>query len=87
VPIITDEAGLSQKKKQRLFVIIARSKQKTGSGMRYIANDGSTTTSKSKAARFWTFWDAKAYAEVNRIILNAHTYIDGEIFTELETQG
>ena len=85
MPIITDEAGLSQKKKQRLFVIFARSKQKAGAGMRYIANDGSTTTSKSKAARFWTFWDAKAFAEVNRIVLNAHTYIDGEIFPEMET--
>ena len=82
VPSINDEGSLPRKKKQTLFVIFVGPKQPAEPGPRYIANDGSTTTSKSKAARFWTYWDAKAFAEVNRIILNAHTYIDGEIFTE-----
>lgn len=54
--------------------------------MRYIANDGSPTISKSKAARFRTFWGAKEFVAINHIALNAHTFIDREEFTELERQ-
>ncbi len=77
---------MPQKTKQRPFVIFSGSKQQTEAGMRYIANDGSSTISKSKAARFLTFWDAKEFAEINHIALNAHTYVDREEFTESERQ-
>jgi hypothetical protein len=87
VELINDEGTLSRKKKQRLFVIFAGSKKQEEAGIRYIANDGSTTTMQSLAARFWTFWGAKEFAEVNHIALNAHTYIDREVFTEFEPQG
>jgi len=87
VELINDDGALPRNKKQTLFVIFAGSKQQEKAGIRYIANDGSTTTMRSLAARFWTFWGAKAFAEVNHIVLNAHTYIDPEVFTEFERQG
>ena len=85
--LINDEGALPRKKKQMLFVIFAGSKQREEARTRYIANDGSTTPIRSLAARFWTFWGAKEFAEVNHIALNAYTYIDREVFTEFETQG
>jgi len=42
---------------------------------------------RSKAARFHSFADAKAFAEENRIALNGHTYIGLEDFTDLELNG
>jgi hypothetical protein len=67
-------------KKQTRFVIFAGPKPRAGPGPRYIANNGSTTTLRSKAARFWTYWEAKEFAEVNRIALTAVTYIRPGIF-------
>ena len=78
---------MAGKKKQTLFVIFAGPKQPAEPGPRYIANDGSTTTIRPLAAKFWSFWDAKEFAEVNQIALNPHTYIDREYFTDFETQG
>jgi hypothetical protein len=77
---------MAGKKKQTLFVIFARSKQPAGPGYRYITNDGSMTAIRSKAARFWTYWDAKAFAELNHIALNTFTYIGREYFTAFEVQ-
>jgi hypothetical protein len=77
---------MAGKKKQTLFVIFAIPKQPAEPGNRYIANDGSMTTIRSKAARFWTYWDAKAFAEMNHIALNALTYIGREYFTAFEVQ-
>jgi hypothetical protein len=74
-------------KKQPWFVIFAGLNQRAGGGSRYISNDRSPTTIRSKAARFWTYWDAKAFAEMNHIALNALTYIDREYFTDFEVQG
>jgi hypothetical protein len=42
---------------------------------------------KSKAARFQSFADAQAFAEVSRVALNDHTYINQEDFTEVELMG
>jgi hypothetical protein len=78
---------MAGKKKQRLFVIFAGPKQPAEPGTRYIASDRSTTTIRSKAARFWTYWDAQAFAEVNQMALNALTYIDREDVTDCETQS
>ena len=77
---------MAGKQKQTLFVIFSRPKKRAEPGDRYIANDGSTTTIRSKAARFWTYWDAKAFAEMNHIALNALTYIGREYFTAFEVQ-
>ena len=77
---------MAGKKKQTLFVIFARPKHPAEPGDRYIANDGSMTTIRSKAARFWTYWDAKAFAELNHIALNALTYIGREYFTAFVVQ-
>ncbi|OAI49324.1 hypothetical protein AYO43_03230 [Nitrospira sp. SCGC AG-212-E16] len=87
MPLINDGGVLPRRKTQTLFVIFARPKQPAEPGTRYIANDGSTTTIRSLAAKFWTFWGAKEFAEVNHIALNAQTYIDREYFTDIDTQS
>ena len=87
MPLTKDGKLLPRRKKQSLFVICSGSKQREEADTQYIATDGSPTTNKTLAARFWTFWGAKKFAEVNHIDLNPHTYIDREIFTECEIQG
>jgi|KBSSwiStaDraftv2_1062776.scaffolds.fasta_scaffold5374142_1 hypothetical protein len=76
-----------RRRKQTRFVIFAGPNQHAGPGSRYIANDKSTTTIRTKAARFWTYWDAKAFAEMNQIALSGLTFIDREYFTDFEVQG
>ena len=68
-------------------MIFAGPNQHAGPGSRYIANDKSTTTIRTKAARFWTYWDSKAFAEMNQIALSGLTFIDREYFTDFEVQG
>jgi carotenoid cleavage dioxygenase-like enzyme len=75
------------KRTQTLFVILARPQPHARSDTQYIANDGSTTPIRSYAARFWTFWEAKAFAAEHQITLNALTYIGREDFTDLEMCG
>jgi hypothetical protein len=87
MPLINDGGAPPRKKTQRLFVIFAGPKQPAEPRTRYIATDGSTTAIRSKAARFWTYWNAQAFAEMNHIVLNALTYIDREDLTEFEVQG
>jgi hypothetical protein len=72
------------KRTQTLFVIFTRPQPHARSETQYVANDGSTTHSRSHAARFWTFWDAKAFVAVNHMALNALTYIGREDFTDFE---
>jgi hypothetical protein len=75
------------KTKQSLFVIFARSQQYVARGTCYIARDGTTTMIRSKAARFYSFAEAKEFAKENHIKFNAHTYIGLEDFTDVEMQG
>jgi hypothetical protein len=75
------------KKKQTLFVIFSAPHQHAGPGTHYIATDGSTTTLRPKAARFYTFAEAKDFAQQNHITLNAHTYIGPEEFTDFDLRG
>ena len=75
------------RRKQTRFVIFAGTNQHAEPGSRYIANDRSTTTIRTNAARFWTYWDAKAFAEMNQIALSGLTFIDREYFTDFEVQG
>jgi hypothetical protein len=42
---------------------------------------------RSKAARFYSFAEAKEFAKENHIALNARTYIGLEDFTDVEMQG
>jgi hypothetical protein len=63
------------KTKQALFVIFAGPQKHVPQGTCYIAPDASPTMMSSKAARFASLAEAKAFAEANHIALNAHTYI------------
>jgi hypothetical protein len=73
------------KSTQTLFVIFTRPQPQARSDTQYIGTDGSTTPSRSHAARFWTYWDAKAYAAEHHMTLDALTYIGREDFTHVET--
>jgi hypothetical protein len=61
--------------KQTLFVIFASPQTQVAAGTCYIAPDASTTLLSSKAAKFYTLAEAKAFAAANHIALNGHTYI------------
>jgi hypothetical protein len=67
---------------QMHFVIFAEAP-----GSCYIAKEGSPTMMISKAARFDSFAEAKTFAEANHIVLNGHTYIGLEDFTDSEMCG
>jgi aspartate/methionine/tyrosine aminotransferase len=75
------------KTKQTLFVIFAGVQQQVAFGTCSIAQDASLTMMRSKAARFYTFADAKEFAEKNHIAFNGFTYIGLEDFTDLDMQG
>lgn len=61
--------------KQTLFVIIANRQKQVAPDTCYIAQDASITMLSSKAAKFYNFAEAKAFAEANHIALTALTYI------------
>jgi hypothetical protein len=61
--------------KQTLFVIFANPQTQVALGTCYFAPDTSTTMLSSKAARFFSLAEAKAFADANHIALNGHTYI------------
>ncbi|HEV8329267.1 MAG TPA: hypothetical protein VGQ08_17465 [Nitrospiraceae bacterium] len=75
------------KTKQTLFVLFAGPQQQVASGTCYIAHDAALTMMRSKAARFYSFAEAKEFAKENHIALNARTYIGLEDFTDVEMQG
>lgn len=62
--------------KQTWFVIVTGPQPHIAPGTCYIAHDASPTMMRSNAARFFSFADAKEFAEKNHIGLNADTYID-----------
>jgi hypothetical protein len=61
--------------KQTQFVIFASPQTQVAAGTCYIAQDASSTMLSSKAARFSSLAEAKAFAEANHIALNGHNYI------------
>ena len=75
------------KTKQSRYVIFAGAQKRAESWSCYIALDGYSTILKSKAARFHSFADAQAFADVSSIALNDHTYINQEVFTDGELKG
>jgi hypothetical protein len=72
------------KTKQTLFVIFASPLSQVAVGTCYVAQDGTTTIIRSKAARFHSFTDAKEFAIKSGIALNGHTYIGLEDFIDSE---
>ena len=75
------------KTKQSRFVIFAGAQKRPESWFCYIALDGYSTILKSKAARFQSFADAKAFAKEHRIALNGLTYFGLEDFTDGELKS
>ena len=67
-------------KKTRMFVIFAEPEQYGGSGNSYIALDGKVTKLKVNAAKFYSFNEAKQFAEEKNVVLSAVTYIGPEYF-------
>lgn len=78
---------MAKKKKQTLFVIFSGPQQHAAPGTRYIAQDGSTTTIRSKAARFYSWDEAKDFADRMGIALTALKYIGQEDFTDFDLHG
>jgi len=75
------------KTKRSLFVILTGPQQQVVPSACYIALDGNPTMMRSKSARFSSYADAKEFAKESRILLNGHTYIGLEDFTDLELKG
>lgn len=73
--------------RQTRFVIFASSQQYVAPGTCYVAQDGTTTMIRSKAARFYSFAEAKEFAKEKHIMFNALTYVGLEDFTDEEMQG
>ena len=69
-----------------MFVIFARPQQHGRPGTLYIAKDGTRTERKFRAAKFYSFEDAKDFAKDKKIKLTALTYIGQEDFTDFEIQ-
>lgn len=75
---------MAKKKRQTLFVIFASPQQFGGPGNRYIAQDGSITDIRSKAARFYSWNDAKDFADEKGIVLGGPIDIGQEEFAPFE---
>jgi hypothetical protein len=73
-----------KKKKQTLFVIFDGPQQHGGPGTRYISEAGTSTAYRHEAASFFTFTDAKTFADTKGIVLTDMVYIGQEDFTEFE---
>lgn len=74
------------KKKHTLFVIFASPQNLSGPN-RYFRQDCTTTDIASLAAKFWTWQDAKDFADEKGIKLNAVQHIGQEDFTEFDLQN
>ena len=73
--------------KQAHFVIFVSPSPYIAPGSCYIAEDGSPTMMRSRAARFTTLAQAKEFAEANHIVLNTLTYIGLEDCIDLDQAG
>jgi hypothetical protein len=75
-----------RRKKHTLFVMFAGPQQFGRPGTRYIAKDGKQTGIKARAAKFYSFTEAKEFAKEKNIELTALIYIGQEDFTDFEIQ-
>ena len=71
------EVTMAKKKRTTMFVIFD-GPQHGGPGTRYIAKDGSTTDTRSQAARFHSHAEAKDFADKVGIVLTNGVYIGQE---------
>lgn len=71
-------------KLKTMFVIFAGPQQLESPGTHYIADDGTVTDIKSRAAKFYSYAEATEFAIKNNIELTAVTYIGQEDFTDFE---
>ena len=69
-----------------MFVIFAGPQQHGRPGTQYIAEDGRRTGIKARAAKFYSFTEAKEFAKQKNIELTALIYIGQEDFTDFEIQ-
>jgi hypothetical protein len=75
------------KTKQTLFVIFASPQQHMTPATCYIAQNASTTMMSSKAARFSSFADIKAFAKEHHLALTARTYTGLKDFIDVDFHG
>ena len=73
-------------KKER-FVIFDGPKVHDGPGTHYIANDGTSTDLRSRAAKFFSHAEARIFAMEKGITLSPVLYIGIEDFTDFELHG
>ena len=78
---------MAKEKTYTLFVIFDGPQPREGPRTRYISKDGNSTTYRHESATFYTFDDAKNFAERHQITLNEHTYIGQEDFTGFDLRG
>jgi hypothetical protein len=71
-------------KQQRTLYVIFASPQQFHQRNRYIADDGTVTDRKEKAAKFDSFDAAEAFTQSKGIALSERTYIGIEQFSEFE---
>ncbi len=74
------------RKRKTMFVIFVGPQQHGRPGTRYIAEDGTVTEIRSRAAKFYSFADAQEFAKQMNITLTAITYIGQDDFTDFEIQ-
>jgi hypothetical protein len=75
-----------KRKKHTTYVIFAGPQQFGRPGTRYVAKDGTETDIKSRAAKFYSHYDAVEFAKQKNIELTAITYIGREDFTDFKMQ-
>lgn len=78
-----------RRKRKMMFVIFARPEQRgPGPGNEFFANDGTTTQSRDRAAKFYTAESAFEFAKQHAIALDgAMRYIAPMDFSEDELRG
>ncbi len=76
---------MSRSKKVALWVIFF-GPQNMGGPNKYYDRNGKVTGTRTEAAYFYTFEDAKEFADKMKIELSAIVYIGQEDFTQSETE-
>jgi hypothetical protein len=75
---------MGQAKEHDLFVIFAFPEQHVGSRTGYYTQDAKVTYIRTKAAKFYSFDEAKNFAERQNIELTGASYIGRATFSESE---
>ena len=75
---------MKRSKRENRFVIFSGPQQHQRPGTKYYALDGGVTDSKSTAAKFYSWDDAKEFADEKKIELTTYDYIGQEDFLHHE---